>query len=104
MKRGLQLISIVGFKALVKGKVMLHAPGTFNKQVGKVTTSEHSFSDQKWGDTTRGITRAVEHCSNTQIAQIHEKAQLLAGKLEPDAGDKSVALETTKDEYARMCE
>ncbi|KAG8220823.1 hypothetical protein J3R82DRAFT_2313 [Butyriboletus roseoflavus] len=37
IKRGLQLSSIVGLEALMKGKTMLHTPATFNKQAGRAT-------------------------------------------------------------------
>ncbi|KAG8215177.1 hypothetical protein J3R82DRAFT_8693 [Butyriboletus roseoflavus] len=50
IKCGLQLSSIVGLVALVKGKIILHAPAIFNKQAGRGMTSEHAFSNQKWGD------------------------------------------------------
>jgi len=82
----------------MKGKTV-----TFNKQAGKTTTSEHSFSDQKWGDATQGLTHAAEHHSNTQLAVIIEKVQQAAHDMQPDTSGETVFEDDARDEYARIC-
>ena len=78
------------------------APATFNKQAGKATTSENSFSDQNWGSASQGLARVAECHSNTQLAYILQQAKLVAYELDPDANGEN--MEDSEDEYTRICE
>ena len=100
IKCGLQLIDTVGLEGLVKGKPTPRPPASFNKQAGKVTTCESSFSDQKWGDAMQGITRAAEHCSNAQLNIILKKAQRAVNELMREAGGEEMVDERSEDKYA----
>ncbi|KAG6371364.1 hypothetical protein JVT61DRAFT_9572 [Boletus reticuloceps] len=102
IKRGLQLVNTVGLEGLVKGKLTPRPPASFNKQVGKVTMGENSFSDQHWGDATRGITRAAERCSDAQLHDILSKVQQVAREL-AQAGDEQMDNDCFEDEYAHIC-
>lgn len=88
----------------MKGKTALRTPVTFNKQIGKSTTSEHAFSDQKWGEQTRGCSRAADRRSTAQLASVLEKARLIARQIERNNGnDSDAGTEETEDEWAQVC-
>ncbi|KAG6377254.1 hypothetical protein JVT61DRAFT_1315 [Boletus reticuloceps] len=102
IKCGLQLVNTVGLEGLVKGKPTPHPPASFNKQAGKVTTGENSFSDQHWGDATQGITHAAERRSDAQLHDILSKVQQVAREL-AQAGDEQMDNDCFEDEYACIC-
>ncbi|KAN0085855.1 hypothetical protein V8E55_006989 [Tylopilus felleus] len=99
IKHGLQLIHTVGLEGLMKGKLTPRPPALFDKQAGKVTTCENSFSDQSWGNATQGLTHAAERRSDAQLNVIVRTVQHAVRELMPEVGGERVD-EESDDEYA----